>query len=81
MMGSITWADYATGLVWGEMKNSKWQTADSDALPDGLNNDLTHDQAFQNALNWPLDQGLPKPEIQINLTEEKLKTIGRWANS
>ena len=81
MMGSITWADYATGLVWGEMKNSKWQTADSDALPDGLNNDLTYDQAFQNALNWPLDKGLPKPEIQINLTEEKLKTIGRWANS
>ena len=80
MMASITWADHATGLVWGEMKNSRWQTANSDALPDGLNNDLAKDQAFQNAINWPLGQGLPKPEIQINLTEEKLKTIGRWAD-
>ena len=62
------------------MKNSKWQTTDSDVLPDGLNDDLANDQAFQNALNWPLDQGLPKPEHQINLTEEKLKTIGRWAD-
>ena len=80
MMASITWADHATGSVWGEMKNSKWQTTDSDVLPDGLNDDLANDQAFQNALNWPLDQGLPKPEHQINLTEEKLKTIGRWAD-
>ena len=80
MMASITWADHATGSVWGEMKNSKWQTANQDALPNVLKNEMANDQAFQNAINWPLDHSLPKPEQPINLTEEKLKTIGCWAD-
>ena len=73
MMASITWADQGTGLIWGEMKNSKWQTADHDASPDDL--------ALQNAINWPQTQGLPKPAAQIDISEEKLKTIGCWAYS
>ena len=76
MMATITWADHKTGAIWGEMKASTWQTADHHAMPQHLKDD----QPLQEAINWPQTNTLPKTEAAIDIAEEKLKTIGHWAD-
>ena len=58
------------------MKASTWQTADHHAMPQHLKDD----QPLQEAINWPQTNTLPKTEAAIDIAEEKLKTIGHWAD-